>query len=206
MKKTIAMIMSVGMLAGIANADLLVTWTFASGNSTAAPEAVPGNEEITYGELSRIGLGVNTTSVNQFGANNWNGVGNGIQLLITVGTGYFIENAVFAGRQNASNTGPGLLQWSLNGSDVSGATISPTATVGDWSVNIGTLNEGVNTLFISASGTLNVTGGATATAGSVRILTNMTLNGDLTVVPEPGTMSLLALGALGLIVRRKMMA
>ena len=102
-----------------------------------------------------------------------------------------------------SNTGPGTTQWQLNGVNA-GASLTRTAsTAFSWNASIGTIGEGANTLSIIAVGTANVTGGAISAAGSYRI-NDLTLNGDIVAVPEPATMSLLGLGALAMVLRRKM--
>jgi hypothetical protein len=44
---------------------------------------------------------------------------------------------------------------------------------------------------------------ATSTGGNFR-LDNVVLNGTVTAIPEPATMSLLGLGALAMVLRRKL--
>ena len=193
-------------MAGVAQADLLVTWTFSGGDSTAAVEETPDNwDQVTYGELTRVNLGVNTTAANQFAGNNWVDPDNVIRLLITVASGYEIQNATFSTRVNATNTGPGDLFWRVNGSQIVASEVNPTGSIADWNANIGTLSAGVNTLEIYHPSGENVTGGTTAAAGGARLHTNLTLEGS--VIPEPGTMILLGMGmgALALI-RRKVRA
>ncbi|HHX98216.1 MAG TPA: hypothetical protein GX689_05120, partial [Lentisphaerae bacterium] len=121
MKKLLIALVVVA-IASVAQAELLATWTFADGASTVAKNALAANiDQVTFGELTRVNLGTASTKANQFASNNWGVEGNGISLAVTVNAGYEIADATIGvGGLNGSNTGPGTLQWSLNGSDVGG--------------------------------------------------------------------------------------
>ena len=121
MKKLLIALVVVA-IASVAQAELLATWTFAGGASTVATEAGAVNiDKVTFGELTRVNLGTASTSANQFASNNWGTKGNGISLAVTVNAGFEIAGATIGvGGLNGSNTGPGTLQWSLNGTDVDG--------------------------------------------------------------------------------------
>lgn len=204
--KKLLIALAILAIASVAQAELLATWTFADGASTVATEAGAVNiDKVTFGELTRVNLGTSGTSANQFASNNWGEEGNGISLDVTLAAGYTIVNTTInVGGLNGSNTGPGTLQWSLNTVDVGTpwtvAYKSSSSVAGE--VAVGTIGSGANTLFLrSTGGQVGTPTGTPATAGSARLLGTMTMGGD--VIPEPATMSLLGLGALAMVLRRK---
>lgn len=210
--KKLLIALAILAVASVAQAELLATWTFASGASTVAENASAANiDQVTFGELTRVVLGTSSTSSGQFASNNWGTEGNGISLAVTVASGYEIANSVIGvGGLNGSNTGPGTLQWSLNTVDVGTpwtVAYSSGSSVTD-PVAVGTIGTGVNALFLRSTGGQVATPTATpATAGSARLLTELTMNGDIqstAAIPEPATMSLLGLGALAMVLRRKL--
>lgn len=204
--KKLLVILAVLAVASIAQAELLATWTFPGDGTSgdAVEESGAANiDQVSFSALSRVELNQNTTS--GFSGNNWIETDNGMLFTVTVNSGYEIANTALAGRINGSNTGPANLIWSVNGVDVAGATASPLYSIADWSSTIGTLDSGVNTLLLHAVDNVNITSGTVASSGSIRLQTSMTISGDVqaSAVPEPATMSLLGLGALAMVLRRK---
>ena len=202
--KKLMIALTIVAIASVAQAELLATWTLTNSTGVVEENGSAANiDQVSFTDLSRVGLGVSTTA--GFSGNNWVAdLGNGVQFTATVNSGYEIANTVLAGRINGSNGGPANLIWSVNGSDVSGATVSPLYTFADFSATIGTLAAGANTVLLHAVDTVAITGGAANAAGGIRLMTSLTMNGDVQSVPEPATMSLLGLGALAMVLRRKM--
>lgn len=210
--KKLLIALTILAVASVAQAELLATWSFGAGASSVSANSSAVNiDKVTFGELTRVTLGTSSTSANQFASNNWGVDGNGISLAVTVASGYEIANSVIGvGGLNGSNTGPGTLQWSLNTVDVGTpwtVAYSSGNSVAD-EVAVGTIGSGANTLFLRSTGGQVATPTATpATGGSARLLGTMTMGGDIqstAAIPEPATMSLLGLGALAMVLRRKL--
>lgn len=212
--KKLLIALTILAVASVAQAELLATWSFAAGESSVSANSLAVNiDKVTFGELTRVTLGTSGTAANQFASNNWGEQGNGISLDVTLAAGYSIVNTTInVGGLNGSNTGPGTLQWSLGytGGTSYGTDVGTAWTVAYSSGNsvagevaVGTIGSGANTLFLrSTGGQVGTPSGTPATAGSARLLGTMTMGGD--VIPEPATMSLLGLGALAMVLRRKM--
>ena len=209
MKKVLATL-AVVAIAATAQAELLATWgTFTGGNTAVLTvnESAANWGNVTWGNLSReLGspaLQVASTAAGAFSANTWTG-GGYFYLTVTPDAMYQIANAEISYRVNGSATGPGTMAWYLNGTPVNdGRAITTSSTL--WTDDIGTIGPGLNTLSYAPVGTLNQSGGgAFAAGGSARLNTSVTLDGDIQAVPEPATMSLLGLGAVAMLIRRKM--
>ena len=202
--KKLMIALAIVAIASVAQAELLASWTFAGGAGTASANGSAANiGEITVGNLVRTGLGMASTAAGQFSSNGFND-GGSIDFSLVVNANYQIAGASLNSTSiQGSNTGPGTTQWQLNGVDAGAPLVRTASASTAWGAALGDIDAGSHTLSMIAVGTANVTGGAISAAGSYRI-NDLTLNGDIVAVPEPATMSLLGLGALAMVLRRKM--
>ncbi len=205
--KKLLIALAILAVASVAQAELLATWNFpGDGTSGSATEegGAANIDQVSFSAWSRIGLNQNTTQ--GFSANNWISTDNVMQFTATVNSGYEIVNTVIAGSANATTTGPGHMIWSVNGSEVAGSAWNTATSITPWSSTIGTLASGVNTLNLYAADSVSAGGGTVAGTGGLRLQTAVTISGDVqstAPIPEPATMSLLGLGALAMVLRRK---
>ena len=204
MKKLIIALV-VMAIASVASAELLASWTFAGGNGTSSLNTGAANiGQITVGNLARVGLGTSSTAAGQFSSNGWDDGGQ-VEFSLTVNANYQIANAALNMTSvQGSNTGPRNTSWYLGAAAVGTVLTRTVSTTTSWNSSLGTIAAGAGqTLSIRATDSVSVTGGTPASAGSFRI-NDLSFNGDIQAVPEPATMSLLGLGALAMVLRRKM--
>jgi hypothetical protein len=158
-----------------------------------------------------------TTSLHSYSANTW-AVGDYWQFSTST-TGYSGISLTYD--QTSSNTGPGSfqLQYSIDGTNFtnfgSATTVIANAGANSWNTtamvpaststvdfsSITALNNVTTVYFrIADASTVSANGGTTASGGTDRV-DNVIIAG--TVVPEPTSLGLIALGGFGLLRRRR---
>jgi len=206
MMKKLLIALAILAVASVAQAELLATW------STVGGAVTDGADGATVSDLSVYG-GAATTGSSIWGMNSMT-TGGGFQFTVSsimagAVTGV-INNAVIAGGYTGSATGPNVLNWYV-GSTLVDTVDRGTTPGGSFGAgtggDLGTINSG-DVVSLRADTTGGTVRSGTAetfsnTGGTFYINSAMTLNGDISAVPEPATMSLLGLGALAMVLRRK---
>ena len=204
--KKLLIALAILAVASVAQAELLATW------STVGGAVTDGADGATVSDLSVYG-GAATTGSSIWGMNSMT-TGGGFQFTVSsimagAVTGV-INNAVIAGGYTGSATGPNVLNWYV-GSTLVDTVDRGTTPGGSFGAgtggDLGTINSG-DVVSLRADTTGGTVRSGTAetfsnTGGTFYINSAMTLNGDISAVPEPATMSLLGLGALAMVLRRK---
>ena len=219
--KKLLIALTILAVASVAQAEILATWNFQGTNSTGLWDNGAGSmagtivaDNIDSANLTFGADFVASTSGNNLRANGtgWSSggalsaldlTGGGyIQLLLTASSGYELTVTDIAGRVAGSGTGMGGAQrWAANSNGgayswvvAEGVTANDTAAAWDIADTTG------------SSVGLRIFASPTAGPGSWGFAGNSSaesiiING--TVIPEPATMSLLGLGALAMVLRRK---
>ena len=207
--KKLMVVLAVLAFACAAQAAIIAEYTFqgsvltssdAEANSTAGDFGVSAGS-ITYTTSSSAGRmaagGLIPVADSQ---NNWNGASQAaakyFSFTVTPSSGYqititglnFIYNVTTASAQN--------LGWSIGGTSYDSfarAGTTPTA-----------YTSAAQSIVITEATTIHIDGWAATSSGGNFRLDNVVLNGNVTAIPEPATMGLLGLGALAMVLRRKM--
>lgn len=215
MKKILAGI-AVLAVAAAAQADLLASWNF-TGSTGSAWGAVEGGVAGTTGNNvasavltvenvgTQYGTGQNQLRINQAGWNTADGKAAGyIGVKLTAASGYELTVNEIDMRVNGSGAGlGGTAQW-LDGS---GAAISESWTTANNTSFKPTLTSNPSGSTVDLRLVATLTGGNWGLTGATGNNTSLAINGstaEASAVPEPATMSLLGLGALAMVIRRKL--
>ncbi|MFO0839549.1 MAG: PEP-CTERM sorting domain-containing protein [Phycisphaerae bacterium] len=211
--------LTAGWCVAFASASNIATWTFETTiPATAGPHAAElgsGSATGFHSDASSVYSNPSGNgSVESFSSNFWS-VGDYYQFQVST-TGY--NSITIDWDQTSSNTGPRdfQLSYSTDGATFtnvgsvyavlanaapnpvwSAGTPQPIFHFGPISLPAGANNQAAVYVRLSDASTISANGGTVATSGTDRV-DNVAING----VPEPATLTLLAIGALGLIRRR----
>ncbi len=220
--KKLMIALAIATVASVASADILATWNFYGSNSTQWGPAMPLagtnlDANIASASLTLSGALTTTSSGNNLRSNgtywgitapNLSDAGY-VQIALVADTGYEMTIETITGRVAGSGTGVGGVdRWaaSVDGGGY-GWIITESATANNtamsWNVDDTTGTNITLRYYASpaaAGGSWGFSGNNSATPADQSIV----INGTTQAVPEPATMSLLGLGALAMVLRRKM--
>jgi hypothetical protein len=165
--------------------------------------------------LSRVTV-VGTAAGNSFNSTTWDTTAtlvtnaNYITFTVAPAAGYQLNLTSLDYAMNGSNTGPGTDQWGFSTDSGATWTMEPAfnmtfaavSSVSDWNFTDVSTTSSVQFRFW-AYGTASINGGTSAATGTTRIQnvtgSDLILNGTITAIPEPSTLSLIGLGLVGML-------
>lgn len=205
-------------------ASIIISWDVTGDSSPAtltADSVVDPNLSTTSGlnTLTRVGLGANAGS-NSFNSNGWNftdtfnEANDYISFKISATTGYSLSVTKLGYAINGSNTAPNTVRWGYSTDGGTTFTLQTPQTLTfslpgslvEWDFADFTVNSGVDLEFrMWVYGSVAVNGGTSTAAGAARI--GNIAGDDLvvfgSVIPEPSTAAIVALGGLGTVLLRR---
>ncbi len=220
--KKLLIALAILAVAAVAQADILATWNFYGSNSTQWSGAMPlaGANLDAHIASASLSLSAGLTATSSGNNLRSNGTYWGItapnlsdagyvQIALVADTDYEMTIETITGRVAGSGTGVGGEdRWaaSVDGGAY-GWIITATTTANNnamsWNVDDTTGTNITLRYYASptvAGGTWGFSGSSSATPADQSIV----INGTTQSVPEPATMGLLGLGALAMVLRRKM--
>jgi PEP-CTERM motif-containing protein len=164
--------------------------------------------------LGRVDVG-GTAAANSFNSSNWNITAtlatndNYLTFTVNAAAGYTLNMTSLSYAMNGSNTAPGNDQWGFSSDGGATWTMEPTFNVHNPQVsslsNWDFADVSVTSVEFRfwAYGTNSIAGGTSSIGGTTRINNiagnDLILNGTVTAVPEPSTLSMIGLGLFGML-------
>ena len=217
--KKLLIALAILAVAAVAQADILATWNFSGSNSTQWPSAMPLaganlDANIASASLSLGGGFVASSSSNNLRANGtgWGGTtpptlqdSSYVQISLAAASSYTLTVETITGAVSGSGTGVGGVdRWAAQADGggygwVIGETATANNTSMSWDIT-DTTGASVDLRYFASPTVAGGTWGFQGISGGNSIV----INGTTQAIPEPATMSLLGLGALAMVLRRKM--
>ena len=212
MKKTLA-VLAVLAVAAAAQADLLASWNLTGKTGAEWNEAKPiaantTGDNIASATLSPVGMTDFGTAGNSLRVNgsSWGGIdptaSSYISVSLTADANYTMTVTNINMRVNRANSAAsGQALWVSGGQ----AITEPWALINSTSQSPALLsNPSGSSVELRLLATMTATGGNYGFTGAGTTGHSLQINGTTAAVPEPTTMSLLGLGALAMVLRRKL--
>ena len=216
--KKLLIALAILAVASVAQADILATWNFYGSNSTQWGGAMPlaGDNLAANIDSASLSLGAGftaTSSGNNLRSNGtyWGttapdlGDAGYVQISLAAVSGYTLTVETITGRVAGSGTGVGGVdRWaaSTNGGAYAWV-INETTTANNTSASWDITDTTGKTVGLRYFASPTVAGGSWGFSG-INGGNSIVINGTTQAIPEPATMSLLGLGALAMVLRRKM--